>query len=196
MCTLYRDFGEIRKNRCWKLLRPRESVGTTLRTLLTCCGTLRRLRRPREPFPMPLELLDVFGVTSGEPPWIGSQYDKNPWIFMDFPEFRRHFSKIFDPTFVWRRIFPIGQNINDRLAMRMRSFLEPFPVRATEGEVFLKFRISPKSLYSVHYSDLSQKWLPILKCFFNYVPKPCAKIGVGPRHQKNFSLSCSDRKGL
>ncbi len=82
--SLYRDFGEIRKNRCWKLLRPRESVGTTLGTLLTCCGTLRRLRRPREPFPMPLELLDVFGVTSGEPPWIGSQYDKNPWIFMDF----------------------------------------------------------------------------------------------------------------
>ena len=74
---------------------------------------------------------------------------------------RRKFSKFFDPTFFWRRIFPIGQKINDRLAMELRSFLEPFPVRATEGEVFLKYRISPKSLYSVHYSDLSQKWLPI-----------------------------------
>ena len=55
-------------------------------------------------------------------------------------------SKIFDPTFFWRRIFPIGQKINDRLAMELRSFLEPFPVRATEGEVFLKYtKIWPKS---------------------------------------------------
>ena len=45
-------------------------------------------------------------------------------------------SKFFDPTFFWRRIFPIGQKINDRLVMEIRSFLEPFPVRATEGDVF------------------------------------------------------------
>ena len=41
----------------------------------------------------------------------------------------------FDPTFFWRRIFPIGQKINDLLAMEIRSFLESFPARATEGEV-------------------------------------------------------------
>ena len=44
-------------------------------------------------------------------------------------------SENFDPTFFWRRIFQIGQKINDRLAMEIRSFLESFPVRATEGEV-------------------------------------------------------------
>ena len=33
----------------------------------------------------------------------------------------------------------IGQKRNDRLAIR--SFLEPFPVRPTEGEVFLKISI-------------------------------------------------------
>ena len=52
-------------------------------------------------------------------------------------------TKIFDPTFFGRRIFPIGQKINDRLAMAIRSFLEAFPVRATEGEVLQYFGPTP-----------------------------------------------------
>ena len=49
-------------------------------------------------------------------------------------------SKNFDPTFFWRRIFQIGQKINDRLALEIRSFLESFPVRATAGDVFLNVK--------------------------------------------------------
>ena len=48
-----------------------------------------------------------------------------------------------DPTFFWRRIFQIGQKINDRLAMEIRSILESFPVRATEGEVLRYFGPTP-----------------------------------------------------
>ena len=46
----------------------------------------------------------------------------------------------FDPIFL-KTDFPIGHKINDRLAMEILSFLESFPVRATEGEVFLKYRV-------------------------------------------------------
>jgi len=53
-------------------------------------------------------------------------------------------SENFDPTFFWGRIFPIGQKINNRLVMEIRSFLESFPVRATEGEVFLKYGMGTK----------------------------------------------------
>ena len=47
----------------------------------------------------------------------------------------------FRSNFFWRRIFPIGQKINVWLATEIGSCLESFPVRATEGEVFLKYRI-------------------------------------------------------
>ena len=46
-------------------------------------------------------------------------------------------SENFAPTFFEDEFFlPIGQKINDRLAMEIRSFLESFPVRATEVTEF------------------------------------------------------------
>ena len=62
------------------------------------------------------------------------------WKFWNLKVLVCDFPEILEPTFFWRRIFQIGQKINDRLAMETRSFLEPFPVGVTEGEVFRKYQ--------------------------------------------------------
>ena len=52
-------------------------------------------------------------------------------------------SEKFDPTFFEDEFSQSVKKINDRLAMEIRSFLESFPVRATEGEMLPYFGPAP-----------------------------------------------------